>query len=107
MWLLSPSLKNDSEFPERFTCEGENISPEFFWEAAPKETQAFVLILHDPDAPRRDGFAHWLLYDIPPQVTRIRENVPWQAHRADFGTQGRNDSGEIGYVGRSLPSARP
>jgi Raf kinase inhibitor-like YbhB/YbcL family protein len=106
MRLLSPDFKNESEIPKRFTCEGENISPEFFWEDAPKETKYFVLIVHDPDAPRRNGFTHWLLYDIPASITRVRENVPRQAQLADAALQGRNDSGELGYTGPCPPSGR-
>lgn len=106
MRLLSPDIKNESEFPKRFTCEGENISPEFSWEDAPKEAKFFVLILHDPDAPRRNGFTHWLLYDIPGAINRVRENVPRKAQLADAGLQGRNDSGEIGYTGPCPPTGR-
>ena len=106
MRLLSPDIKNDGEYPKRFTCEGENTSPEFFWEDAPKESKSFVLILHDPDAPRRNGFTHWLLYDIPHSVNRIRENVPRHAQLADATLQGRNDSGEIGYTGPCPPTGR-
>ena len=106
MRLISPVFRNDEEFPKRFTCEGENISPELSWEEAPKETKSFVLILHDPDAPRRNGFTHWVLYDIPPTITRVRENVPKVAQLADAGMQGRNDSGEFGYTGPCPPSGR-
>ncbi len=106
MRLRSPAFRHQGEFPTRFTCEGENISPELSWEEAPKETRSFVLILHDPDAMRRNGFTHWLLYDIPSTINRIRENVPKAAQLADAGVQGRNDSGELGYVGPCPPSGR-
>jgi Raf kinase inhibitor-like YbhB/YbcL family protein len=106
MRLLSPIFQNEGEFPKRFTCEGDNISPELSWQDAPKETECFVLILHDPDASRRNGFTHWLLYDIPSTINRLRENVPKEAQLADAGRQGRNDSGEIGYTGPCPPSGR-
>jgi Raf kinase inhibitor-like YbhB/YbcL family protein len=106
MRLQSPAFPPEGEFPARFTCEGENVSPELAWEEAPKETRSFVLILHDPDAPRRNGFTHWLLYDIPATINRVREHVPKAAQLADAGVQGRNDSGEIGYTGPCPPSGR-
>src|ERR1700747_1645814 len=90
MRLLSAVIQEGKPIPQRFTCEGENISPEFYWVDAPKETKSFVLILHDPDAPRDNGFTHWLLYDIPPDVTHIPENLPKQASVADSGLQGKN-----------------
>src|ERR1700758_624275 len=104
MRLLSTSIREGGQIPKRFTCEGENISPEFSWEDAPKETKSFVLILHDPDAPRKDGFTHWLLYDIPPTVKSIRENLPKQVPVSNAGLQGKNDSGQLGYTGPCPPS---
>jgi len=106
MRIQSPAFQHQGEVPKRFTCQGENISPELSWEGAPKETKFFVLILHDPDAPRRNGFTHWLLYDIPAAIDRVRENVPRHEQLADAALQGRNDSGEIGYTGPCPPTGR-
>jgi len=106
MRIQSPAFQHQGEFPKRYTCEGENISPEFSWDDAPKETKFFALIIHDPDAPRRNGFTHWLLYDIPAAIDRVRENVPKHEQLADAALQGRNDSGEIGYIGPCPPSGR-
>ena len=106
MRIQSPAFQRQGEVPKRFTCQGENISPELSWEGAPKETKFFVLILHDPDAPRRNGFTHWLLYDIPAAIDCVRENVPRHEQLADAALQGRNDSGEIGYTGPCPPTGR-
>jgi Raf kinase inhibitor-like YbhB/YbcL family protein len=106
MRILSPVLRNQGGFPKRFTCQGENVSPELSWEGAPKESKFFVLILHDHDAPRRNGFTHWVLYDIPAGIDRVRENVPRHEKLAGAGLQGRNDSGEIGYTGPCPPNGR-
>jgi phosphatidylethanolamine-binding protein (PEBP) family uncharacterized protein len=59
MRLISPSFEPGGPIPARFTCEGEDISPEFDWIDAPRETKSFALIIHDPDAPIRNGFTHW------------------------------------------------
>jgi len=81
-------------------------SPEFYWEGAPRETKTFVLILRDPDAPRTNGFTHWLLHNIPPNITRISENLSKQNPAVDRGPQGKNDSGKLGYIGPCPPSGR-
>lgn len=104
MRLMSSSFQNQGSIPRQFTCEGENISPEFYWEETPLETKSFVLILHDPDAPGANGFTHWLLYNIPPTVTHVREDLPQNAPVADSGLQGKNDSGKLGYTGPCPPS---
>jgi Raf kinase inhibitor-like YbhB/YbcL family protein len=62
------------------------------------------LLLHDPDAPREGGFTHWVLYNIPPDVHRLQENIPKQDTVAGVGLQARNDRGKIGYVGPCPPS---
>lgn len=101
---VSSAVEPGQPIPRRFTCEGENISPEFSWENAPKETKEFVLIVHDPDAPGLTGFTHWLLYRIPAGINRIPENVPKEEKAAKWGLQGTNDAGKLGYTGPCPPS---
>jgi Raf kinase inhibitor-like YbhB/YbcL family protein len=105
MQLMCPSFQEGKPIPDRFTCDGEDVSPEFSWTDAPRETKSFALILDDPDAPRANGFTHWVLYNIPAHTTRIPENIPKQELMVSgVGMQGRNDAGKIGYVGPCPPS---
>jgi Raf kinase inhibitor-like YbhB/YbcL family protein len=104
MKLTSLAFSHGGSIPQQFTCEGQNISPALFWSDAPKETKSFALILHDPDAPRKDGFVHWLVYNIPSNVNQIAENVPHNASIQGLGLQGRNDSDKVGYMGPCPPS---
>lgn len=53
------------------TAEGGSISPQLAWSGFPGETQSFLLTCYDPDAPRESGFWHWLVADIPIDVTSI------------------------------------
>ncbi|HEX5426251.1 MAG TPA: YbhB/YbcL family Raf kinase inhibitor-like protein [Candidatus Acidoferrales bacterium] len=51
------------------------------------------------------SFFHWLLYNIPPTITEIREGLARAQEEIDgLGTQGENDSGTIGYIGPCPPS---
>lgn len=104
MKLTSPSFSHGGSIPKRFTCEGQNISPALSWADAPQEAKSFALILHDPDAPKKDGFTHWVVYNIPASVNRIAESVPHNASIPGVGLQGRNDSGKVGYMGPCPPS---
>jgi hypothetical protein len=104
MRLTSTAYGSGQPIPRRFTCEGENISPDYSWQSAPKEAKAFVLIIHDPDAPKKDGFTHWLLYNIPPNVRGLREDVPKEPEVPGTGVQGRNTEGKFGYTGPCPPS---
>lgn len=104
MQLMSSFFQHEGKIPASFTCDGENISPELSWRDAPDQTQSFVLLMHDPDAPRAGGFTHWVLYNIPASVAALEPNVRKEERLAGIGVQGKNDSGKIGYMGPCPPS---
>ena len=105
MKLICEDVREGKPIPRRFTCDGEDISPRFRWENAPEATKSLALIIHDPDAPRHDGFTHWVLYNIPPSVSEIPENVPKAREQIrGLGVQGKNDAGQLGYMGPCPPS---
>lgn len=102
--LTSTAFKAEGHIPQRFTCDGDNISPSLSWGGAPDGTKSFALIMHDPDAPRPGGYTHWVVYNIPSSATQLEENVPKQERLPDAGIQGVNDSGRLGYTGPCPPS---
>jgi Raf kinase inhibitor-like YbhB/YbcL family protein len=104
MRLTSTSFQPGSAIPSKFTCEGENMSPELSWADAPAGTKTFALVLHDPDAPRAGGFTHWVLYNIPANHTQLPENIRAGDNLPDGGMQGMNDAGKQGYMGPCPPS---
>lgn len=104
MQLTSAAFEAGTEIPSYYTSDGENASPELSWKDAPPETKSFVLIVHDPDAPRQGGFTHWVLYNIAPGNGHIEEKAPADETLTGVGTQGKNDGGKLGYVGPAPPS---
>jgi hypothetical protein len=104
MQLTSATFQQGSELPSYYTTDGKNVSPELSWKDAPPEAKSFVLIMHDPDAPRHGGFIHWLVYNITPETGHIEENVPREEQVAGLGVQGKNDGGKLGYMGPAPPS---
>ncbi len=104
MQLKSSAFRAGEAIPARYTCEGEDISPEFSWTDIPAGTKSLALILHDPDAPRAGGFTHWVIYDIDPSLRQIDENTPKEEKSGGIGLQGKNDGGKIGYMGPCPPS---
>jgi Raf kinase inhibitor-like YbhB/YbcL family protein len=103
MQLTSSAFQAGGSIPVRYTCEGEDISPAFSWKEAPPQAKSFVLIMHDPDAPRAGGFTHWVIYNIPAGTGHIEEKTSKQ-EQVPVGLQGTNDSGEVGYMGPCPPS---
>ena len=106
MKLTSSDFQAGGVNPIQFTCEGDDISPELSWRDAPSETETFVLTLRDPDARKPGGFTHWVVYNIPASVGHIKRNVAKQLVISGLGLQGKNDSGEVGYMGPCPPSGR-
>ncbi len=94
--LRSPAFDYGQPIPTRYTCDGQDLIPPLTWEGAPAETQSFVLIMEDPDAPR-GTWDHWIVYDIPPTVTRVEEG------QAPPGKVGRNSWGNNAYGGPCPP----
>jgi Raf kinase inhibitor-like YbhB/YbcL family protein len=99
MQLTSAAFQAGAEIPSYYTGDGDDVSPELSWKNAPPETKSFVLVMHDPDTPRRGGFTHWVVYNISPETGHIEEKVPPEPTIAGLGVQGRNDAGALGYMG--------
>src|SRR5690349_17371468 len=72
--LTSPAFAADAAVPKQFSCDAGNRSPELRWTDAPKDTKTFALVVDDPDAPS-GTFVHWVLYDLPGDVTGLPEGV--------------------------------
>ena len=54
-----------------YGCEGGNISPELSWNNPPINTKSFAIVCHDPDAPKPNGWYHWLVVNIPTNIKSI------------------------------------
>lgn len=97
------SFKNGAMMPNKFafcvpaaqghTSGGPNINPSISWSKGPRGTKSYAVILYDTDSPAeqrekmnkegetltaavpRKNFFHWVLVDIPPNVTSIKEGA--------------------------------
>jgi Raf kinase inhibitor-like YbhB/YbcL family protein len=59
----------------RFGCHGQNLSPSLTWQEEPKSTKSFAVTMHDPDAPKRGGWWHWIVVNIPANVHRLERGA--------------------------------
>jgi Raf kinase inhibitor-like YbhB/YbcL family protein len=107
--VSSPAFSDNSTLPEMFAATGENISPPLTWEKGPKGTKSYAVIMEDPDVQQDPPFAHWLIYNIPPQTPYLEKAIPPVAQPAkpEGALQGANDRGNIGYFGPKPPPEDP
>ena len=102
MQLKSPAFENRGKIPQKHTGYGEDLSPALEWTNVPEGTKSFALICHDPDAPLVEpgtyGFVHWVLYNIPGNVSGLAE-------ASGEYTMGVNNFGEKGYKGPKPPGS--
>ncbi|MGB6938648.1 MAG: YbhB/YbcL family Raf kinase inhibitor-like protein [Xanthobacteraceae bacterium] len=75
------------------TTAGSNINPSISWSKGPRGTKSYAVIIFDPQSPaehremmnkegvtmtadiKRHDFFHWVLVDIPADVTSIKEGA--------------------------------
>jgi Raf kinase inhibitor-like YbhB/YbcL family protein len=102
--LTSPAFEDGAAIPVKHTCDGADLSPPLAWSGAPPGTRSFALIADDPDAPA-GLWVHWVLYNLPPAVSELPENIA-KVESLDLGgaRQGRTDFRRPGYGGPCPPA---
>lgn len=98
--LTSPVFTEADRIQDKYTCEGDNISPSLDWTGPPKKTQSFALFCNDPDAPR-GIWHHWALFDIPAHCTHLKSDAT--AEFSEGYREAINDFGQKGYGGPCPP----
>ncbi len=93
--LSSTAFDSGDEIPVRYTCDGENISPDLAWTEPPEDTASFALIMDDPDAPG-GTFTHWLAWNFDGDSRDYPENTPAPV-------EGESSFGQPGYGGPCPP----
>jgi len=81
-----------------------NTSPQLTWEPV-EGARSYTVTCFDPDAPTPSGFWHWVLVDLPPEVTSLEAGAG--AVDADLPGQAfmcRNDMGQKGFLGAAPPA---
>lgn len=100
--ITSSAFKQDGMIPSQYSCDGRDVSPPLSWSEGPAGTQSYALITDDPDAPM-GTWVHWVMYNIPKEVSELVEEVPTVEKLKNNALQGKNDFGRYGYGGPCPP----
>ncbi len=100
--LTSPVFENGGKIPQKYTCDGEDISPPLVISNIPERTASLALVMDDPDAAQISGkvWDHWIVWNIPADTNKIPEG------KEPKGILGTGTGGNQGYQG-PCPPDRP
>jgi Raf kinase inhibitor-like YbhB/YbcL family protein len=107
--ISSHAFDDGQAIPARYTCQGEDISPDLHWHGVPAKTRSLAMIVDDPDAPDprapKTTWVHWVLYNMPPAATGLPEGATTDNLPAGS-EEGLNDWKRTGYGGPCPPIGR-
>ena len=100
--VTSNDVQNGQPLKDDQVAAKGNTSPQLSWSGFPEGTKSFVVTCFDPDAPTPSGFWHWVLVDLPADVTSLEAGaasgaLPGNAFHV------RNDGGQHGFMGAAPP----
>ena len=101
--VTSADVTDGAPLKDDQVADAGNTSPQLSWSGAPEGTQSYVVTCFDPDAPTPSGFWHWVLVDLPADVTSLDTGAAWAALPGKA-FHVRNDGGEQGFMGAAPPA---
>lgn len=104
--LSSSAFSNGGDIAKKFTCDGADVSPQLAWTDPPAGTKSLALLADDPDAPV-GNWNHWVLWNLPPEIRQLPENLAKAPQLPDGSRQGPNDFRKTGYNGPCPPPGKP
>ncbi|GAA1992189.1 YbhB/YbcL family Raf kinase inhibitor-like protein [Catenulispora subtropica] len=105
MLLSSPDFKDGGKLPSWTVwgkdpaCPGKNLAPALKWVNPPAGTKGFAVTVTDVDTPMNPGFTHWVVYNIPGNVSGLagHGSNPYSEGVTDY------DGVTTGYAGPCPP----
>jgi Raf kinase inhibitor-like YbhB/YbcL family protein len=86
--VSSTAFPDGGDIPQRYTCDGANVSPPLAFGPVPAGTVELALLVTDPDAPG-GTFVHWVAWGIDPARPALAEGQAPPGNGANgFGRQG-------------------
>ena len=86
--ITSSAFAADSPLRQRFTADGEGVSPPLSWRNVPAAAATLVLIVEDGDSPTPEPLVHAIVVDMNPRESGLQEgalSVPREASPEKLG----------------------
>ncbi len=106
--FTSPTFHEKRRIGKKHTCTEisanvPNISPPLGWENLPEGTVSLALTMDSLEVEGAER-VHWVMWNMPPTLTALEENVDHADVLPDGTAQGTNGKGEVGYLGPCPPA---
>jgi len=89
--VSSLAFADHAPMPERYTADGEGVSPPLAWRQLPPEASTAVLLVEDADSPTPNPLVHAIVVDLPTREGALAEAAMPSAEQQGAGLHmGRN-----------------
>lgn len=73
--VLESAAFDAPNLPQRFTADGEGLSPPFAWKGVPAGAVSLLLVIEDADSPTLNPLVHAIAYDLSPIDGILKEGA--------------------------------
>jgi len=106
LYVTSSAFYAGGTLDDKYTQNGENMSPPIAWAKGPTGTRSYVVLLEDSGVNRPDPIVHWIIYNLPSTATRVGQEIPTDETLSNGAMQGKNVRDETGYIGPKPPAGQ-
>ena len=104
--VTSGAFVSGGELDDKYTQNGDNMSPGITWSKGPLGTQSYAVLAEDSGVNRAEPIVHWVIFNIPSTAISLPANVPTDATLENGSVQGKNVRGSAGYIGPKPPAGQ-
>jgi Raf kinase inhibitor-like YbhB/YbcL family protein len=102
--VTSEAIDADGRIDALYSQAGDDVSPPLQWTPV-QDAAVYALVVEDPDAPHEDPVVHWLIWNIPGELTALPARIAAAARPVtpQGAVQGQNGRGDFGWMGPKPP----
>jgi Raf kinase inhibitor-like YbhB/YbcL family protein len=104
--VTSGAFVSGAGLDDKYTQNGDNMSPGLAWSKGPLGTQSYAVLAEDSGVNRAEPIVHWVIFNIPSTSTGLPQNVPTDPTLENGAMQGKNVRGTAGYIGPKPPAGQ-